>query len=900
MPTENPKPDPGDATDQRRPRRRPRQNWMVAANPVILLTPSGPTEVSPAENTGQLVGWKAFGLTCLPQAWTPPFFVIGASCLGDTVTDPQVAQWISQVLAQKGFPADRYVIVRSSGTAETMIHRGRLYSETCRSGDVLKTIRDLLGRPAEFRDGELHWIIQEAISPVSKGHLSNERHVSREGRDWLAQIEYLDDRGDSTARIAVRLWRDGTMPAVRDLHCNSETEVTLALKRVAIWTSQYSSRTHFEWVWNGRAISIVQADKEEPPAGTKPRDLVPQEIPTIQVATLRAFRPANDRDYRAYRKLNNAYTYAELGYTMPKFFVLDDQGVIGDLFNGIVRPDLMDDLAELTKRPLVIRTDGANIPQEQYEMLPRTEDIRSAEVARAWLTGEFVTAIRDAKLVDASLCFIAHHFIPSVAAAWARAEPKTRMVRIESLWGLPEGLYWFAHDTFEVDTRDTQIEPDRAKAIRRYLLGEHLRFKGTFIAPDMTGKWIPHQTRRPHDWGRSVTKRAWLFEIAHTTRRIAERLQYPVAVMWFIDNHPQATKHKVLPWFHLRSELTGSPNPSPRNKRRGATNFTITTKESWLELQQRLAMGNRIERVVVQPTDPELIRNRSFTEGLARLAGTKQFVVVLSGGILSHAYYVLQREGAPIECVDLFGVNEEVIEFNKLVRDHIPELIRQGGERVTTVELRGDALIAALRRKLVEEAYEALDAPTGGELVGELADVLEVIRALARHLHVTPAELSAERVAKFASRGGFRDGVMLKTTAAQRSLQPATRGQQLPGLEGQTEDKTREIITDVADLPKAGFYRRPDLRQLDQAIVEKLFTFETSLAELPGSQRISEKFSFSLPVERSGEREFVLTIEFERKKSTLRGVIRLQPEGGRRSPDGNDDEQLRLDLGDPL
>src|ERR1017187_10653709 len=120
MPTENPKPDPGDATDQRRPRRRPRQNWMVAANPVILLTPSGPTEVSPAEITGQLVGWKAFGLTCLPQGWTPPFFVIGACCLGDAGTDPQVAQWITQVLAQKRFPADRQVIVRSSGTAETI------------------------------------------------------------------------------------------------------------------------------------------------------------------------------------------------------------------------------------------------------------------------------------------------------------------------------------------------------------------------------------------------------------------------------------------------------------------------------------------------------------------------------------------------------------------------------------------------------------------------------------------------------------------------------------------------------------------------------------------------------------------------------------------------------------
>lgn len=899
MPNHNPRSDTSDATQQSRPR-RPRQNWMAPARPVILLTASGPTELTPAEITGKAVGWKAFGLTCLPYKWTPPFFVIAASCLDQVVDDAKVEGWINEVLVQVGISSDRFVIVRSSGTAETMIHRGRLYSDTCRVSDVLKTIRDLLARTAGSRNGELHWIIQEAVHPVSKGHLSNERHVSREGRDWLAQIEYSDDRGDFTSRVAVRPWRDGTTVAVRDLQCNSEAEITLSLKRVAIWASQYSSRTHFEWVRNGQSISIVQADKEEPSGGTKPRDLLPAEVPTIQVGDLRVFRPANDADYQRYRKLSNARIYVELGYAMPTFFVLDDQDVIAELFQGLVRTDLIHDLEELTKRPLVIRTDGRDIPQDQYEMLPRTEDTRFAGAAEAWLKGEFVAAIRGAALGDVKLCLIAHHFIPSVAAAWARAEPKTRMVRIESLWGLPEGLYWFAHDTFEVDTGDAQMEPDRAKAIRRYGLDERLRFKGTFIAPDMNGKWIPHQTRRPHDWGRSVTKRAWLFEIAHTTRLIAERVQYPVAVMWFIDNHPQASVHRVLPWFHQRSELPDSPNPAPRNKRRSATNFTIATKESWQELQEKAAKGARIERVIVQPTDPELIRNRSFTEGLARLAATKQFVVVLSGGILSHAYYVLQRERAPVECVDLFGVNEEVIEFNKLVRDRIPELIRQGGERVTSVALRGDALIAALRRKLVEEAYEALDAPSGGELAGELADVLEVVRAIAQHLHITPTELRTERAAKYAKRGGFRDGVMLKTTAAQHSLQPPSKRQQLPGLEEPIVGNDREIITKVEDLPHAGFYRRPDLRQLDQTTMEKLFTFETSLAELPGSQRISEKFSFSLPVEHSGEREFVLTLEFERNRSMLRGVIRLKPGGGRGSSSAKDDAQLRLDLGESL
>src|ERR1035438_4367918 len=466
-------------------RRLARQPWMVPVNPVLLVTDSGPKEIPAPELTGRLIGWKAFGLTCLPHEWTPPFFVIAASCFR---SPSRLSEWIGRALAEKRLHRDQQVIVRSSGTAETMMHRGRLHSEACRSGEVLSTVGVLLARASDFLAGDVHWIVQEALAPVSKGHLSNERRVSHEGRDWLAQVGYLDDRGESTARMAVRNWRDGLLPAQRDLRCNSETEVTLCLKRVAMWASQYSSRTHFEWVWNGKSIGVVQSDREEPPAGTKPRDLLPKEVPSVHEASLRVFRRASEGDYVSYRKLANARLYGELGYSMPDFFVLDDIQVLKDLFGGIVGVDLAHDLVELTKRPLVIRTDGKQIPPEKYEMLPRTEDVRAADVAERWLTTTFTIAIQETKLTEASLCLVAHHFIPSVAAAWARAEPSSRMVRIESLWGLPEGLYWYAHDAFEVDTGDTQMEPDRSKAIRRCRLWARLRFKGTFIASDATDR----------------------------------------------------------------------------------------------------------------------------------------------------------------------------------------------------------------------------------------------------------------------------------------------------------------------------------------------------------------------------------------------------------------------------
>ena len=174
------------------------------------------------------------------------------------------------------------------------------------------------------------------------------------------------------------------------------------------------------------------------------------------------------------------------------------------------------------------------------------------------------------------MCLIAHHFIPSVAAAWARAEPEGSLVRIESLWGLPEGLYWHAHDTFEVDTAND------------YSIRKRLRFKGTFIAPVENGQWVQHQTSAPFDWGRSIVQKEWLQEIAATTKLVAEHDKHPVAVMWFIDNDQRATPHHVLPWYHAESAID-APKAAPRKKLTMASDFKIETVADWEDLRSKVA-----------------------------------------------------------------------------------------------------------------------------------------------------------------------------------------------------------------------------------------------------------------------------------------------------------------------
>jgi len=837
---------------------------------VTVITQAGPVDFSIEEITAESIGYKAYGLTSLPSGWVPSFFVLSASCFEGECTDQNINAWAMECLDHIGISAGREVKVRSSGTSETMRNRGRLKSRHCLPDQLLTTIRDLMSASPQIPGGKVHWIVQEYINPKERGHLSNERQLKKENRDWAAEFEPLGDRLGYLVPIAVRLWRDGTNQIELNLTSTSEFEVTLRLKSVAIWATQLSSRIHFEWVWDGKTVWIVQADAAEPATGINPYSLPTTEIQCIEMASLKVFRAATCQDYERYGKLRNVKMYEELGYHMPIFYIVDNTEVIKHVLSGQIPSGLESDLSELIKRSLVIRTDGVSIPVDMREMLPRSEELRSYDEVKDWLLTGFTDKIKKSGLGNGDLCLIAHHFIPSVASAWARAEPGNRIVRIESLWGIPEGLYWYAHDTFEVDTKAVDIDFGPFTAPLNYKSFKRLRYKRTFIAPDENGKWVPNQTVPPYDWGKSISKEKWLFEIARTTRQVAEQEKHAVSLMWFIDNHPQATTHTVLPWFHNKSELTGSPKAAPRRKYKSTSDFSIKSDDDWQQLKQTLQSERHIERVVVEPVDPELIRNPQFAEELAGLAAAKKFVIELSGGILSHAYYILQRHGAQVECIDLFGADEDVAEYNKIVRDKIPAFIEGRGEHVETLKLEGDALVLALRQKLVEEALEALDVKSGQELIGELADVQEVVKALCHALRVNTNEIEKERKEKNKRRGGFDKGLMLVKTATPHSIQKQSVTPDSPTL--WLSQPSEPVISNVADLPTKPVYRRPDLRQMNKEF-EKLFTFET---ELNKTLEIKETLDFSMPVKDQQQQSFTLTIELRRIRSSVRGVVRLR------------------------
>ena len=101
-----------------------------------------------------------------------------------------------------------------------------------------------------------------------------------------------------------------------------------------------------------------------------------------------------------------------------------------------------------------------------------------------------------------------------------------------------------------------------------------------------------------------------------------------------------------------------------------------------------------------------------------------------------------------------------ITKYNKLVRDKIPEIIEAEGKNCTVEKVFGKKKLSYLYKKLLEEAEELIDAGS----VEELADVQEVINAIAKELNISLEELEKVRKQKTLERGSFEKGIVLIET----------------------------------------------------------------------------------------------------------------------------------------
>lgn len=96
--------------------------------------------------------------------------------------------------------------------------------------------------------------------------------------------------------------------------------------------------------------------------------------------------------------------------------------------------------------------------------------------------------------------------------------------------------------------------------------------------------------------------------------------------------------------------------------------------------------------------------------------------------------------------------------YNKLVRDLIPEVIKSDGKECEIEIAKDEEKTELLEAKLMEEVNEYIQDKN----LEELADVMEVLFGLANNLGYSEEDLLNKRNEKLKERGGFKEGIILK------------------------------------------------------------------------------------------------------------------------------------------
>lgn len=726
-----------------------------------LLGPHFADAFARDEWTPERVGGKAASLVQLPPQWVPPFGV---------VTTATYSKWLGLRGRIGGLAAARHVlvdvptrdlsllagvqellIVRSSASVESLGERGQYRSlESRETKESVANAAKLAWDAASHESGEMALLIQPRIPTIARGHLSNERRVTSRKSEWLCQID-----SDGVESRCHRVRAAKTAPGIdAALFCEEEAQLTRVLGRVAGLGYQFEDRVHFEWVWDGSRLWIVQADWEVPPAdAVKPgqpwREFADENGVQVRpeaarFEVLKSWESAK----RAWGKVDCLKTFSDCGLPVPRVYILEASDVLSSLREAVVPHELERDLDDLLECPVVIRTDVRS--REGSELLsPRTDVVLSLESAVSFMQRTSQDLSVEGVTAD-GYCFLIHRYVPAKAAAIAYAEPGEARVLIDATYGSPDSLLYYAHDSFEYDTRN------RARPRSR------TRCKNEFIDIGPDGLWSRFWCANPFDWRAALPDSA-IEAMANAAASVAEMVERPLTLMFFADVESSTGYPAVLPWVYFPAEYSLAVLDSAGSRLGGRVPL-LRSVEDIRALEASLSdsseVGSMPQSVRVWP-DVDLVRSDEFSEELIKLALVHDLAIELQGSILSHVYYVLRRENVRVRCVDPFGPHSKDKVFDKLVRDLIPARIESGGEAAATREVGETEYALRLKMKVVEEALELASARDRESLLDEAADVMEVVRTLAAAEDASIEDVLEIADRKRTERGGFDKKVVL-------------------------------------------------------------------------------------------------------------------------------------------
>lgn len=697
-------------------------------NDIYLVEKENIIKLGSDQQNAQVIGGKALGLCQVPCAWSVPFFIISKDLYAEyiltndeTIIDNYIDN-IKEVIDILNI--EDGIILRSSAVNEGMKERGKFDSIETTACNLKKSLKELLDNLKGIPNSGMPIIVQQLVTPVFTGHMSNERRFSQENRDWKVEIYHKNGSFEQES-IGIRTWRKryNIEDIVAKKLLSNENTVLTELQKVAyFWydkSKNIKCRFHLEFVFDGKAIYIVQADrdyKKENSINPKLYNInVPKISETWMPKTLKRF---DVNCSSKFKKLQNVKYYNDLGFCTVPLYFLDDANIINDLSNGIISSEFKEDIETLLKiQSIVIRMDITSGDQSQKQLLPRSNEIHNYNDVIVWLR-EHANLI-----VSQDGIFIFHNFVPSTSSAFVHALPNNRLVKIQSLWGLPEGLYYNYHDTIIVDLGTKQLDTITPKDVKVTIKN---RYKDLFISPDENGNWIAYDIKEPYDWKCSIESNDSIFELAVKSQKLANKLQEEISVMWFVGIDNSFYGANNLPWFHEKVNFASYTTDEYKRKYFQEEEIIINNSE---ELQELISSGNVQDKRCfrLKPNCEKDLRNKNLIENIGKIAADNDIMILLDGTQLTHSYYQLKSTGAKVVCSDKDELlYSDTLEFNKLVRDKIPDKIISNGEHVICSVVARPLLDRLLLEKLLEEAFEVNDAETTDEIISELADLTEL------------------------------------------------------------------------------------------------------------------------------------------------------------------------------
>lgn len=728
---------------------------------LIDTTPPAEKDFNSHAEITKNYGVKAAGLAFLPPSWRLEFAALSVLVHHawrnevDLESNSEVKALWSWLQARS---FDR-IILRSSGSSETLQDRGKYKSRILKSGwnysDLITELGKIYDDAAAVEAGaDLGIVVQKYVKAEFAGHLSNEHRVSPTINQWSYELElpqWAPSKGINSKFITSP---DPQVP----LSCGSQIPHQPLRSVGHFLVDEFSERCHLEWLVYNSTLYLMQIDFEWPQldVGLDPKKDLKLKAPAdLNLDCATSIRPYAVGSKTKWPKLKNLsdFDFEEDGIQPPRIYPLDPKRVNSTSRSRKEYQKLVSEMKALTGDKLVVRTDCIQDSVQKFN-LPRTDTI-GVEDAIKWCR-RTISQFEEKGVEIENIIFLFHAFLPASASAWAYARPGNPVVIVDALWGLPDGMQVLPVDTYEVNVAQKKVVQTKTT------------YKPSFLIEVDGGKW-EYRSTKTRSGRHQVLTNADKIEIAVRTSEIANKLNEDAQIMWFCGIPDDYRVGRNLPWFRSREIL----DPSPRQDVQYQP-FRLTNPS---DLKRVPA-----EKVTLQLSpEADLIRDDAFLEAIISLAKERNLPVQLEGSILGHAYYRLNQENIPVVLNNApkYYRKRSAQVFGKLVRDKIPATIAQGGETVRVAKLAKDDLLVGLAGKLLEELDEFLRAYTDDDRAAELADVLEVVKGLANcsgHSWSKIERLAKEKVSK---RGGFNEGVVLMETALPHRDSPIERQEQV-------------------------------------------------------------------------------------------------------------------------